>query len=72
MSAHAVQKAFVVIDELAKILEVALLEAIRRGEAKDIVTFTEDGVPVCIDIPGILRIEVFDEEFARRARNSEG
>ena len=43
-----------------------------RGEAKNIVTFTNDGVPVGIDIPGILRIEVFDWEFARRARHCKG
>ena len=69
MAAPTVDEAFVIIDELAKILELALFDAIRRGGAKNIVTFTKDGVAVGVDIPGVLRIEVFDMEVARRAHN---
>jgi hypothetical protein len=69
MATPTVRNAFVIIDELSKIIELALFDAIGRGDAKDIVTFTKDGVAVGIDIPGILRMEVFDMEFARRAKH---
>jgi hypothetical protein len=56
-------------EELCAILFAALDEAIGRGEADQAVTFA-GGVPVAVNIPGVLRFEVLDLAFAKRARRA--
>jgi hypothetical protein len=54
-------------DQLLRMLECAVFEAIGRDELDSSITL-RDGVPVAVNIPGVLRMEV-DPEFATRARH---
>ena len=61
-----------VVDQLSRVLELGLFEAIGHAQAEEIVVFRKEDVPVGVEIPGILRLEIFDVEFARRALNYNG
>src|SRR5215471_2764453 len=43
-----------------------LLAAMEHAKSRDVTW--KDGVPVVVEIPGVLRFQVLDIEFARRAR----
>ena len=46
-----------VVDQLSRVLELGLFEAIGRAQAEKIVVFRKDDVLVGVEIPGILRLE---------------